>query len=904
MSVSSFSQQDQQRGAADQARRIRAGYTPIPLHHTSSYSQIIITKFPSLTTAASTLSAYINGHGSPGSFAYLRRIILQFLHQRTKFDALTGFKVLPVTLITLGTYVLIWGYMLRLDGTVPDVASLTEQDSWGVSVEEAYAGLVALTKRSHSYNSAQIDVVGRWLAERLEQIIGEEEEGVELFCDDVTGVGMNATWVRPSDGVAVYFEGRNIMVYIHGTDRGLSPALVNAHYDSVSTSHDIFLNLEGGGTGGRAILFRANDTAVNGFYEKVPRPLRSTFLSDAYKLGALKSATDYDIFRDALHMRGLDVAFYTHWSRYHTPDDDMRYASKRSISHMLLTALYTVNTMTADTSLDYNENLPGKPAVYFDFFNRIWTFYEVNTLFAWSLRLLIVPAITLSLAISCLGEFPGWKKGIRRFPLAFSLASASTVTVAMRIHAANPLIMFSSLKTVWATLLSTWYLVAWGVIKRADLRNPTALARGWAFAEVWVFMWLMMLGVAYLSSPEIGASGGYFMMALYIGAFLGYCISIYELFIVRDKGGFKNGPQEEGIDTSSSNESLDLQQANQQTVASKINGQNQEEPWSVLMPNWTWLVQFLLARIYNIYAFPFTPDARFKTHFIQSIDLTTNQNRVKLTGNTGIINRVLPHLPSTFSTRIECGKGTPGAPLSGLMHCTWAGLAPNVTSDTSKVSIWVKHSIEKLADEKARVMLQGKNTRACRLFFDKKNVTSIDILDSPSRDFGSPLPTSGTNQLRLWSREPGRIWRVELAWDRSTDKEDEKVEVLKNEKKLKRAVDIAGRLEGRIVCLWSDTNGDEIPALNEVVTLEEPPTPKGTNANNSNNNNMWVGVFRVLLTHPEEPLGPNRHLVVAAGGVFLWPLVLPEWQIWWAPPVCSELTLMLLSAAQVLAVDA
>ncbi|KAH8149781.1 uncharacterized protein LAJ45_05933 [Morchella importuna] len=182
------------------------------------------------------------------------------------------------------------------------------------------------------------------------------------------------------------------MVYIHGTDRGLSPALVNAHYDSVSTSHGrglillmncgeedglngarafgthslsrlshIFLNLEGGGTGGRAILFPANDTAVN--------VMRTNWAHS-------RSATDYDIFRDALHMRRLDVAFYTHRSRYHTPDDDMRYASKRSISHMLLTALYTVNTMTADTSLDYNENLPGKPAVYFDFFNRIWTFYE------------------------------------------------------------------------------------------------------------------------------------------------------------------------------------------------------------------------------------------------------------------------------------------------------------------------------------------------------------------------------------------------------------------------------------------------------------------------------------------------------------------------------------------------
>ncbi|KAI5849655.1 hypothetical protein DFP73DRAFT_619238, partial [Morchella snyderi] len=854
-----------------------------------------------------------------------------------KLDALTGFKVLPVTLVTVGTYVLIWGYLLHLDGTVPDVASLAEQDSWGVSVEEAYADLVALTDRPHPYNSAQIDVVGRWLVERVERIIGEGEgegEGVELFVDDVTGVGLNATWVRPSDGTAVYFEGRNIMVYIHGTNMGLSPALVNAHYDSVSTSHGvsddgvgvvtilqlikaftrrgsrpqrglilllncgeedglngarafgthslsrlphIFLNLEGGGTGGRAILFRASDTTTNGFYQKVPRPLGSTFLSDAYKLGALRSATDYDIFRDALHMRGLDVAFYTHRSRYHTPDDDMRYASKRSISHMLLTALYTVNAMTADTSLDYNENNPGKPAVYFDFFNRIWTFYEMNTLFAWSLTLLIVPAIVLGIAIIFLGGFPGWKKGICRFPLAFFLASASTLIVGMRIHAVNPLIMFSSLETVWATLLSTWFLVAWSVVKRADSRNPTALARGWAFAEVWVCMWLMMLGVAYLSSPGVAAGGGYFMMALYIGAFLGCCISVYELFMVRDNGGFKNDPPGEGINTYSINEATDLQQAGQQKIAPKINGQNEEEPWSSLMPNWTWLVQFLLMApmsvlfilqvallviaplkqtlcdggdtkrpyiflvlasifillplgpflhriwysvalsvllifittgIYNLYVFPFTADARFRTHFVQSVDLTTSQNRVRLTGNAGIINSVLPHLPSTFNKHVECGKEAPGTPLAGLVHCTWAGLALNVTSDTNKVSTWVKHSTEKLADGKGRITLQGKNSRGCRLFFDNKNATSFDILDSPSRSFGSALPISGTNQLRLWSREPSRIWQVELTWGRLTDKGNEKIEAFKNEQE--------------IVCLWSDTTGDKIPAFNEVVTYLPP----------------------------------------------------------------------------------
>jgi len=40
-----------------------------------------------------------------------------------------------------------------------------------------------------------------------------------------------------TNGLTVYFEGTNIVVYIHGTEEGLSPVLVNAHYDSVSTGY-------------------------------------------------------------------------------------------------------------------------------------------------------------------------------------------------------------------------------------------------------------------------------------------------------------------------------------------------------------------------------------------------------------------------------------------------------------------------------------------------------------------------------------------------------------------------------------------------------------------------------------------------------------------------------------------
>jgi hypothetical protein len=58
--------------------------------------------------------------------------------------------------------------------------------------------------------------------------------------------------------------------------------------------------------------------------------------SYVYFFTRFRSATDYDIFRDALHMRGLDVAFYTHRSRYHTPDDDMPYGNCLACSPRVL----------------------------------------------------------------------------------------------------------------------------------------------------------------------------------------------------------------------------------------------------------------------------------------------------------------------------------------------------------------------------------------------------------------------------------------------------------------------------------------------------------------------------------------------------------------------------------------
>lgn len=71
---------------------------------------------------------------------------------------------------------------------------------------------------------------------------------VELF-DDMKS---NVTIGGGRGGLNVYFEGTNIIVYVHGTDDAEAPVLVNAHYDSVSTGYGkspLWLGIGDGGLG-------------------------------------------------------------------------------------------------------------------------------------------------------------------------------------------------------------------------------------------------------------------------------------------------------------------------------------------------------------------------------------------------------------------------------------------------------------------------------------------------------------------------------------------------------------------------------------------------------------------------------------------------------------------------------
>ena len=143
---------------------------------------------------------------------------------------------------------------------------------------------------------------------------------------------------RPKRGIVALFN--------NGEENGLYGAHNYLRHPLSEFTHT-FLNLEGGGAGGRATLFRSTDAEVTKFYSKSIYPFGSVVFGDGFKRGFIRSGTDYSVFNGDNGMRGLDVAFFEPRSRYHTDQDDAKDTSPDSMWHMLSAAIATMKAMTS-----------------------------------------------------------------------------------------------------------------------------------------------------------------------------------------------------------------------------------------------------------------------------------------------------------------------------------------------------------------------------------------------------------------------------------------------------------------------------------------------------------------------------------------------------------------------------
>ncbi|KJF61572.1 peptidase family M28 [Coccidioides immitis RS] len=561
---------------------------------------------------------------------------------RRRFN-LIAFTPGPVTVISSLVYLALLIPLLLVHTIVP---SAPKSNPKGVDLSEAWNDLQHLTSGFHPYNSHRNDEIHQWLLQRIGHILdasrkaheddamGSVAPDVFVFDDQQSNLTFSGGGVGNKPITGVYFEGKNIIVYIRGLEddkenwwdsaagkpKGKGGVLVNAHYDSVSTGfgatddgvgvvsvlqlikfftspgnlprkglvlllnngeedylngaraysqHPLskythtFLNLEGAGAGGRAALFRTTDTEVTRFYKSSPHPFGSVLAADGFKMGLIRSETDYAVFKGVLGLRGLDVAFIEPRARYHTDQDDVRHTSIDSVWHMLSAAIATTKGLVSYTGSEFDGRAPGKGmvnsgvgthGVWFDLFGSSFAVFRLHTLFAISVTLLVVCPIVLFVIGIILSKMdkmylfsihetiPETKekvsvrglRGLFRYPIILVVSSGILIGLSYLLAKVNPFIIHSSSYAVWSMMLSSWIFMTWFLSCIADFFRPSALHRAYTFTWQLLVMWvLLVIGTVYVNQHDIAA--GYFIVFYFAGTFLATLISYLELFALPNK---------------------------------------------------------------------------------------------------------------------------------------------------------------------------------------------------------------------------------------------------------------------------------------------------------------------------------------------------------------------------------
>ncbi|KAK2882570.1 hypothetical protein FQN49_000218 [Arthroderma sp. PD_2] len=348
-----------------------------------------------------------------------------------------------------------------------------------------------------------------------------------------------------------------VLLFNNGEEDFLNGAYAYSQHPMSKFTHT-FLNLEGAGAGGRAVLFRSTDTEVTRFYAKTAHPFGTVLARDAFKLKFIRSETDYSVFDNVFGMRGLDVAFMEPRSRYHTDQDDVRHTSIESVWHMLSAAIttteglvsYTGDAFDGDSGRDGKlDNGVGTLGVWFDFFGSSLAVFQLNTLFGLSVALLVVAPLLI--IFTCVALYSVDKlyifsmytysletggqvslnglRGLFRFPLILGIPSALTVGLAFLLMKVNPFIIYSSPYAVWSMMLATCVFFAWFTSCVADFARPSALHRAYAFSWIFDIMWILLV-VSTVYQKQHGIASSYFIVFYFAAISVATWISYMELF--------------------------------------------------------------------------------------------------------------------------------------------------------------------------------------------------------------------------------------------------------------------------------------------------------------------------------------------------------------------------------------
>ncbi|XP_043705900.1 endoplasmic reticulum metallopeptidase 1 isoform X2 [Telopea speciosissima] len=252
-----------------------------------------------------------------------------------------------------------------------------------------------------------------------------------------------AVMLELARGISQWANGfKNAVIFLFNT--GEEEGLIGAH--SFITQHPwsktirLAVDLEAMGIGGKSSIFQSGPDpwAIENFAMVAKYPSGQIIAQDLFLSGFIKSATDFQVYKEVAGLSGLDFAYTDAGAVYHTKNDKLKLLKPGSLQHlgenMLAFLLQTAasSRFLSDKAIETSEDISQDQAIYFDIMGTYMIVYRqrlasmlqnsviIQALLIWTTSLLMggYPAAA-SLALSFISILIMWI-----FSLSFSVLVA------------------------------------------------------------------------------------------------------------------------------------------------------------------------------------------------------------------------------------------------------------------------------------------------------------------------------------------------------------------------------------------------------------------------------------------------------------------------------------------------
>lgn len=387
------------------------------------------------------------------------------------FRSVFGYRKTSLSLFVICTFIVTIA-LSKIDNDLLMTVSLPESKLEQNVLQLSWSDLQHIGEFKHPYGSDGNKYVHDYLQSRIVLMVEDSNKPYIEFDNDYNNT--NAILYTRGGHQYSYYESNNLMVKINGSRSDLPGLLISSHYDSVPSSYGVtddgmgiasllgvlnyytskstsqpartlvlnfnnneefglhgaqaflnhtwadsvkyFINLEGTGNGGKAMLFRGTDYGITKEYSNVRFPYATSIFQQAFNSRLIHSETDYRVYYQEAGLRGIDIAFYKPRDIYHTGLDNIRYDNIKSLWHMLSNALDFVEAMAIqeiDADGDYiAEESPKIGYASYASFLNFFFIISLPSLIALNICLVvIIPVVSMAFLIIIFGYKKNWKLG-------------------------------------------------------------------------------------------------------------------------------------------------------------------------------------------------------------------------------------------------------------------------------------------------------------------------------------------------------------------------------------------------------------------------------------------------------------------------------------------------------------